>query len=143
MKTAIPCKITYSAEDECWYVESLPGLYSGLFTYGDSLEHAKEMASEALTGLIESFMDDGREIEIPSMPKGKDWHAIAPAPSVSFALWLRAKRKESGMTLTEVADKLGVKYQVYQKLENPETANPTLKTMKRLEKVFGVELVGV
>ncbi len=40
------------------------------------------------------------------------------------------------MTLTDVADKLGVKYQVYQKLENPETANPTLKTLKKIEKVF-------
>ena len=27
--------------------------------------------------------------------------------------------------------------------ENPETSNPTLKTLKRLEKVFGEELVGV
>jgi antitoxin HicB len=143
MKTVIPCKITYSAEDSCWYVESLPGLYSGLMTYGDSLEQAKEMASEALTGLLETFIGEGREIEVYPMPDGNDWYPIEPAPSVSFALWLRAKRKASGMTLTDVADKLGVKYQVYQKLENPETANPTLKTMKRLEKVFGEELVGV
>jgi transcriptional regulator with XRE-family HTH domain len=47
------------------------------------------------------------------------------------------------MTLTETADKLGVKYQVYQKLENPASANPTLRTLKKLEKVFGTELVRV
>jgi antitoxin HicB len=143
MRLSIPCKITYSAEDECWYVESTPGLYAGLMTYGDSLEHAKEMAAEALTGLLETLMDEGREIEVPTLPKGKHWYAIEPAPSVAFALWLRRRRKESGLTLSEVADRLGVKYQVYQKLENPETANPTLKTLKRLEKVFGEELVAV
>ena len=78
-----------------------------------------------------------------TLPKGKHWYAIEPAPSVAFALWLRRRRKESGLTLSEVADRLGVKYQVYQKLENPETANPTLKTLKRLEKVLGEELVAV
>ena len=41
------------------------------------------------------------------------------------------------MTLTDTADRLGVKYQAYKKLENPRTANPTLKTLKKLEKVFG------
>ena len=47
------------------------------------------------------------------------------------------------MTLAEVAEKMGVKYQVYQKLENPKTANPTLKTLKKLEVIFGQELVAV
>ncbi len=142
MKIIIPCKITFSKTDKCWYVEA-PGVYSGLVTYGETLEHAKEMASEALTGVLESFLDRGQPIEIPPMPKGRDWYGIEPASEVSFAIWLRKKRKESGMTLTEIADKLGVKYQVYQKLENPETANPTLKTLKKLEKVFGETIVTV
>jgi antitoxin HicB len=38
---------------------------------------------------------------------------------------------------------MGVKYQVYQKLENPRTANPTLKTLKKLERIFNEELVTV
>jgi predicted RNase H-like HicB family nuclease/DNA-binding XRE family transcriptional regulator len=143
MKLAIPCKIYHSDEDSTWYVESTPGLYSGLLTYGDSLEHAKEMASEALTGLLLSFLDHDQKIETPECPAKPDWYLIEPAPSVAFAVWLRNVRAASGKTLTEVADELGVKYQVYQKLENPETANPTLKTIKRLEKVFGVELVAV
>ncbi|MFZ2781355.1 MAG: helix-turn-helix transcriptional regulator [Rectinemataceae bacterium] len=45
-------------------------------------------------------------------------------------------RKASGMTLTDVAEKLGVKYQVYQKLEDPAKTNPTLKTLAKIEKVF-------
>lgn len=79
----------------------------------------------------------------PSSAKGKRIYSIAPSASVSFALWLREKRRASGMTLTDVADKLGVKYQVYQKLEDPRKTNPTLKTLAKLEKVFGERLIAV
>jgi len=47
------------------------------------------------------------------------------------------------ITLADVAEKMGVKYQVYQKLENPRTANPTLKTLKKLEAIFDQELVAI
>ena len=43
MKTAIPCKIYFSAEDSVWYVEA-PGFYDGIMTYAESMEQAKEMA---------------------------------------------------------------------------------------------------
>jgi antitoxin HicB len=112
-------------------------------TYGESLETAKEMASDAITGLIESYVDRQIPIEIPTFTAAPDIYLVEPTPSVSFALWLREKRKASGMTLTDVADKLGVKYQVYQRLEDPAKTNPTLKTIAKLEKVFGERLIAV
>ena len=105
------------------------------------MEDAKTMAVEALSGYLMSVIEGDLVFNQPSKVRGAVM--IEPEPSVAFAYWLRSKRKASGMTLTDVADKLGVKYQVYQKLENPETSNPTLRTLKRLEKVFGEELVGV
>jgi len=125
-----------------WYVEA-PGFYDGIMTYGESLETAKEMASDAITGLIESYVDRQIPIEIPTFTAAPDIYLVEPTPSVSFALWLREKRKASGMTLTDVADKLGVKYQVYQRLEDPAKTNPTLKTIAKLEKVFGERLIAV
>jgi antitoxin HicB len=139
MKTAYPAFIKWSDEDAVFEV-TFPDL-SGCITYGPTLEEAQTMAADALTGILESMLDRAITLPTPSVIDSEDAYLIAPAPSVAFAAWLRAKRKASGMTLTDVADKLGVKYQVYQKLENPETANPTLKTMKKLEKVFGEELV--
>jgi antitoxin HicB len=62
-------------------------------------------------------------------------------PAISCALWLRKQREARNLTMTDVAKKLGVKYQVYQKLENPKTANPTLKTIRKLENVFETELI--
>jgi antitoxin HicB len=142
MKTAIPCRIYYSEEDSVWYVEA-PGFYEGIMTDGESLEEAKAMAADAITGLIESYIDRQIPFNVPATVEAPDIYAIEPAPSVSFALWLRAKRKASGMTLTDVADKLGVKYQVYQRLEDPAKTNPTLKTLAKLEKVFGETLIAV
>jgi antitoxin HicB len=142
MKTIIPCKITYSDNDTCWYVES-PPFYSGILTYGDTLEEAKEMAREAVSGLLESYLEHGDAFTLPEMPNQPDWYGIELEPGLAFSLWLRSIRKTHNMSLHDVADKMGVKYQVYQKLENPRTANPTLKTLKKLEKIFDTELISV
>jgi len=142
MKTAIPCKISYSKSDRCWYVKS-PGFYDGYITYGNTLEEAKTMAAEAVTGLLESYLEHGDKFTMPKEKSSPDWYGIEIKPGLAFALWLRNARLSHGMTLAEVAEKMGVKYQVYQKLENPRTANPTLKTLKKLEVIFGQELVAV
>jgi antitoxin HicB len=142
MKTMVPCKITFSKSDNCWYVES-PGFYDGIMTYGNTLEHAKAMAAEAVSGLLESYLEHGDKFTIPRAGASSNWYNIEIAPGLAFALWLRNARISHNMTLAEVADKMGVKYQVYQKLENPRTANPTLKTLKKLEQIFNEELVVV
>jgi antitoxin HicB len=142
MNMTIPCKITYSSNDVCWYVES-PGFYSGIMTYGDTLEEAKEMAAEAASGLLESHIEHDDDFVIPEMPHGSDWYAIPIESGLAFALWLRKERKAHNMTLADVAERMGVKYQVYQKLENPRTANPTLRTLKKIETIFGKELVAI
>ena len=142
MKTVIPCKISYSKSDKCWYVES-PGFYDGYITYGNSLDDAKTMAAEAIEGLLESYLEHGDKFTIPKTISTRGWYNVEIKPGLAFALWLRNARLSNNMTLADVADKMGVKYQVYQKLENPKTTNPTLKTLKKLEKIFGQELVAI
>ena len=99
------------------------------------------MASEAVSGLLESYLEHGDKFTIPKGSTSSNWHNIEIEPGLAFALWLRNTRISHKMTLAETAEKMGVKYQVYQKLENPRTANPTLKTLKKLEAIFGKELV--
>ncbi|OHD76992.1 MAG: hypothetical protein A3J97_15140 [Spirochaetes bacterium RIFOXYC1_FULL_54_7] len=139
MKMSYPANIVWSESDEVFEV-SFPD-FPGCITFGATREEAEIMASDVLSGILESMIK--RSLDIPAASKIKEATLIAPAPSVAFALWLRARRSASGMTLTDVADKLGVKYQVYQKLENPETANPTLRTIAKLERVFGETLVAL
>ena len=142
MKTVIPCKIHYSKSDKCWYVEC-PKFYDGYITYGNSIDEAKAMASEAISGLLESYLEHGDKFTIPKRTSDRGWYNIEISPSLAFSLWLRNARISRNMTLAEVAEKMGVKYQVYQKLENPRTANPTLKTLKKLEEIFNKELIAV
>jgi len=85
MKTAVPCKITYSEADKCWYVEA-PGFYDGIMTDGATLEHAKEMASEAVCGLIETYLEHNIAFSIPPENNAPDYYAIPLEPGLSFAL---------------------------------------------------------
>jgi len=85
MKTVIPCKITYSEEDQCWYVEA-PGFYDGIMTYGTTLEHAKEMASEAASGLIKTYIEQNIPFSISSMINEPDYFAIPLEPDLVIEL---------------------------------------------------------
>jgi antitoxin HicB len=142
MRTTIPCKITHSKEDACWYVES-PGFYDGIMTYGNTLEETKKMAAEAVSGLLETYLEHDFNFTVPKADSSSHWYEIEIDPGLAFALWLRSERKAHNMTLADIAEKMGVKYQVYQKLENPKTSNPTLKTMRKLEQIFDTELISI
>jgi predicted RNase H-like HicB family nuclease len=102
MKTIIPCKITYSDNDTCWYVES-PEFYPGVLTYGNTLEEAKKMAAEAVSGLLESYLEHGDTVSIPDIPNLPDWYEIEIDPEFAFVLWLRTMRKSRSMTLADAA----------------------------------------
>lgn len=73
----VPCRIFYSAEDDCWYVES-PGFYDGIITDGDTLEDAKAMAQEAVEGLVATRLSYGQDCRIPRKTiGGKDWYDVS------------------------------------------------------------------
>jgi len=136
MKT-YPAVITWNESDKVFEVD-FPDI-PGCFTYGETLDDAKAQAADVLALMLED-----REDFPASVPRsGPNVYEIELDSSLIFVLWLRAKRKASGMTLTDVADKLGVRYQVYQRLEDPAKTNPTLKTIAKLEKVFGESLIAV
>ena len=44
------------------------------------------------------------------------------------------------MTQKEVAEKIGIKYQAYQRYERPETSNPTLKMIEKFQTLFGEKI---
>lgn len=133
-----PAQIVYSSSDECYLVEfpDLPGCY----TYGETLEEAKERAAEALTGYLESIDLRQMKIPLPSDIKGKNIYHIAPESKTAFAIWMKLTRTRKGLTQKKAAELLGINFQAYQKYENPRRANPTLTTIRKIEKVFGEKL---
>ena len=138
---AYPALFEYDKEEKVYNVR-FPDL-PGCFTYGETIDEAKAMAKEALTGFLQSV--DARKLRMPdpSRLKGDEVIYIEPETPVAFAIWLRKQREALGLSQSDVAKKLGIKYQTYQRIENPSKTNPTLKTIMRVEKVFNQKLVKV
>lgn len=134
-----PSEISFDAVDKGYNVV-FPDL-DGCFTCGDSLDEAKGFAREALTGYLESI--DARKLKIPqpSRLEGKNIYYISPEKEVAFAIWLKLTRQKLGLTQKDVATKLGIRSQTYQRIENPSKTNPTLKTILKLEEVLGEKII--
>ena len=125
---------TLKKEDNVYYV-AFPDLPE-VFTFGNTEKEALEMAAEALNGVLES--ETARGISIP-LPAFQSEYAVEVEPNIAFALMLRKRRGEK--TQSEIADKLNISYQQYQQLENPRKANPTLRTIAKLQKIFDYQFV--
>ncbi|MBR4825311.1 MAG: type II toxin-antitoxin system HicB family antitoxin [Spirochaetaceae bacterium] len=121
------CDIT---EKDGKFIAQFPDM-TNVLTYGSSLEEALEMAKDALDGVLSVDIENGFPIP-PSKYTGG--YPVEVSPKVAFAIELRKARAEK--SLKEVAEKAGMTYQQYQRLENPRKTNPTLETLYKLQKVF-------
>lgn len=116
------------------YLVTFPDL-ENVMTYGGTLEEALHNAEEALNGCIESDFERQFALTSPSAISGKNTYSIPVAPHIAVAVMLRSLRADRPQT--EVARQLNISYQVYQRLENPRKANPTVKTLEKIARVFG------
>jgi antitoxin HicB len=116
------------------YLVSFPDL-ENVMTYGATIEEALHNAEEALNGCIESDFERNFVIPSPSAVSEKKEYYVPVAPHIAVAIMLRTLRADRPQT--EVARQLNISYQVYQRLENPRKANPTVKTLEKIARVFG------
>jgi len=123
------------AEEGGYFVEfiDLPGCH----TEGDTFEEAQAMAKEALTGWLESVYSRELDIPEPSDASGDDIHYIEPEPEVELPILIRKSRIEKGLSQMQIAAALGIRYQTYQRFENPKTFNATVKNLKRISSALG------
>ncbi len=112
--------------------------FPNINTYGENLEKALKNASEALNGCLESDFERGYSLPEPHIHKGKSFYAIELLPHIEIAYNLKELRR--GHSQVEIARKLGISYQAYQKLENPRKCNPTIKTLEKIGDVLGKKL---
>lgn len=120
-------------EDDAFLV-TFPDL-ENVATFGTTIEEAIQNAEDALNGCLSSDFERNFSIPEPSSITGADIHTITVAPNVAVAIMLRKLRADESQV--EIARKLNIAYQVYQRLENPRKANPTLKTLEKIARVFG------
>ncbi|MCL1994106.1 MAG: type II toxin-antitoxin system HicB family antitoxin [Spirochaetes bacterium] len=124
----------------------------GCFSTGDTLDAARASAREALNLYLE-----GTPVKAFDKPKAIDnldgyndfksryieAFPIKVNRNIAFALKLRWQREFQGLTQAAMAQRLGVRLSAYQRLENPEKSNDTLKTVQQLEEAISEELLTV
>ncbi|MHC9540666.1 MAG: type II toxin-antitoxin system HicB family antitoxin [Vulcanimicrobiota bacterium] len=123
------------AEEGGYIVEFLD--LPGCVTEGDTLEESQAMAKEALTGWLESVYSRELQIPEPSDVSGDNIHYIEPEPEIELPILIRKSRIEKGFSQMQIAAALGIKYQTYQRFENPKTFNATVKNLKRISRALG------
>jgi antitoxin HicB len=116
------------------YIAQFPDM-PNIVTCGFSKAEALAMAKEALDGCLEADISQGNTIPKPSFKKG---YSVTVANHITVTIQLRELRGDQSQT--DIAKKLGLSYQAYQRLENPRKSNPTIKTLERIAHVFGREL---
>lgn len=109
--------------------------FENISTYGKSMEEALKNAEEALNGCLESDFERNFNIAEPSLIKNRNVRPIPVKPHIAVAIMLRKLR--AGKPQMEIAKKLNISYQVYQRLENPKKSNPTLKTLEKIARIYG------
>lgn len=137
MRVVYPVRIW--KEDEDYLLQGLEPL-ENVLTNGESIEDAIKNGREALTGVLGAMLDNGHLIPEPlKLSTAKDIYGIEPDPSVAIPILVRKSREEAGLTLVELAAKLGVTYQAVQKWERSGT-NPKVATLNRVLGALGKRL---
>lgn len=129
-----PARIT---KDGGTFLVTFPDL-ENIVTYGLTIEEAIQNAEEALNGCLASDFERNFSVPVPSAITGEELHPIHVAPHIAVAIMLRQLRGEKSQV--EIARHLNITYQVYQRLENPRKANPTIKTLEKIARAFGKQV---
>lgn len=119
--------------------------HPNIITYGNDREHAIEMASEALNATLETELDRGLSLPEPSgKPRAKrdrEVIYVSLLPEVRTAFLLRSWREQAKLTQKEVAKRLSITTQAYQRMERPGRSNLTVASLDRIARALGKELV--
>ena len=118
----------------------------GCHTQADSMDELLENMKDVLNLFLSEPIDSKMIFPMPLKKKNKATNIVEVAvdPSVAFSLLMRMTRLKKRLTLKEMTEKLNYKnINTYVKLENAKTANPELKTIAKIKKVFSDFPIGL
>ena len=104
--------------------------------------NSREELDRNMREVLEGILDEPESSKwIPPMPdpslKGKNVVEVTVEPGIALATLVRVSRVRQGMTQRQAAEKLGLRNVIqYQRLESGGTANPELKTLAKLKRLF-------
>jgi len=111
--------------------------FPNIITVGKDVDEALAMAHEALNDALACDVSRGLPLPKPTSAK-KGWYPVEVLPHILIAWQIRELRGK--LSQSEIAQRMGLSYQAYQRLENPVKSNPTIKTLERIAKVMGKQL---
>lgn len=130
-------------EDGGWLVW-IPDINSdgiGIYTEAETLEEAREMAQDALTGCLMVKLGMSEPLDGSSSLRDEPgWEWVSPAPNIEVALAIRELRQQKKMTQEQAARFLRVPYASFQRWEDPEKSNATVRTLWKVARAFGKRL---
>ncbi len=109
-----------------------------IITVGVSHDEAVVMAAEALNSALETDVSRGFPLPEPVTGPAEGLYPIEVSPHIVIAWDIRKIRGDRSQS--EIASRLGLSYQAYQRLENPAKGNPTVKTLERVARALGKRL---
>jgi len=116
--------------------------FPDIVTQGDDLEDLIKMGEDALAETLTYMYEIDRSIPMPSEGiKGDNIIYINLDPKVALPIIIREFRKEAGLSQEEISREIGVSYTTYQRWENIDKFNPTLKTLNKIANVLGRKIV--
>jgi DNA-binding XRE family transcriptional regulator len=137
----LPCTLSHDEATRTWCAEGQDSA-GRLFGVGAGLTAAAARVAlrayilEALVGAAADGEDQTGDL-VAARPIGDH---LTFSPQDMLPITLRAARVRGRLRQADMAERLGMSQQAYQKLEKPG-ANPTLATLVRLEQAVGEELV--
>lgn len=113
-----------------------------VITYCDRKNDVLETARDALIGCIEADLDKFLDIPIPKLTKTRNAISVSIPLNLTCAILFRRLRKEQDLTTLEVAKKLGISRQAYERLESSR-ANPSTETIEKVLRILGISDVEI
>jgi antitoxin HicB len=114
--------------------------FPGCFSQGENLDEALAMAEEALNGHIRCLIEMNANIPESSEIQGENIHYISVEPEIAIPILLQNIRKKESLSQSEVARRINIAYQSYQRLEKVKGFNASIKTLSKIAKVLGKRL---
>lgn len=109
----------------------------GALSEGTTVDEAVANAREALTGVLGALHDAGEAVPRPAIEAGPNRFPIQPDPDTAVPVMLRWAREDAGLTQAQLADRMGITQQAYQKLERTG-GNPSIKTLAKVARALGL-----
>ena len=119
------------------YFVQFPDLNEAI-TDGETMDEALFNAREVLSLTIESRLDEGIEVPLPSHIQGENVSLVAPVARVQAALLIHQARGQR--SLADLARALETSWPAAKRLEDPHHS-PTLKILDKAATTLGKNLV--